>query len=276
MGATHFFPQLLGEGVFCCAYACWRRYCPDERYALKVFHARPDASAHARNEVRVLRALGSHPRITGLVDVLGEGGMKMRVIQDICDGGQLFDRVAKRGRYQDKDAAGVSQQIFDALCFMHGRGVMHRDVKLENVLLVSEECDVEVKLCDFGTAKLANMLSLVPRSRSFVGSDFYLAPELIMQKEYGGEIDIWAAGVTSYAVLCGTLPFFSSDGDLQKTYRKIVDRELEFEQGVWEDVSQLAVDFINRVLDNRQDMRPSAAAMLCHPWIAAGTVKSSV
>merc|ERR1712046_334701 len=84
----------------------------------------------------------------------------------------------------------------------------------------------------------------LPRSNSICGSDFYLAPEVIKQEEYGREIDIWSAGVVSYVVLSGSLPFFHNV--LHKLYRQIVERDLSFPDQAWRSVAKGAQDFILR------------------------------
>merc|ERR1712217_493583 len=141
------------------------------------------------------------PRIIGLIDVEGvlDGLRSVRVVLELCEGGQLYDRIQDKGHYDEPEGRIVVRQILEAVEFMHSRGVMHRDLKPENVLLISPESDVDIKVCDMGIAKLAGKDNFgkrgVPRSCSFKGSDFYLAPEMIWQEEYGTEIDIWAVGV---------------------------------------------------------------------------------
>merc|ERR1712087_416038 len=177
--------------------------------------------------------------------------------------------IQRRGHYDEPDAPTVMRHILEGVEFMHGRGIIHRDLKPENIILVCRDSDVDAKVCDFGIAKLGELNSsgarCAARSRSFKGSDYFLAPELIYQKEYGSEVDIWAIGVISYAVLSGGLPFVGED--LRETYRQITECKLEFEGQVWEEKSDLAVEFITDLLCIDTDRRPTAPAALLHPWV---------
>eukprot|EP00439_Symbiodinium_sp_Y106_P063473 s1736_g9.t2 len=279
------FPQKIGEGQFSKAYVCWSKEDSSQRYALKVFT--PDEGAeHASNEIRVLLLLGQHPRIIRLVDLHNEESRNMRLVLELCAGGQLFDRLVSRGRYKAAKAACVVQEILEALAYMHGKGVMHRDLKPENILLVSPVSDIDIKVCDFGIAKMAERSdgSVVrsarviqsrpwpqswPRSTSFKGSDFYLAPEMLRQEEYGPEIDLWSLGVTTFSLISGSLPFVGEGGaeDLRGTYSKIVHRDIKFDGQAWEEAPPTAADFILQLLSLGPAQRPSAAQALSHGFV---------
>merc|ERR1712118_261890 len=97
------------------------------------------------------------------------------------------------------------------------------------------------------------------------GSDYYLAPEVIKQEEYGREIDIWAVGVISYVLLSGSLPFFHSV--LHKLYRQIVERDLAFPEGQWKNVSIGAQDFTLQLLQVQVEDRPTAEQALKYSWL---------
>merc|ERR1712113_941136 len=159
----------------------------------------------------------------------------------------------------------------EAVEFMHGRGVMHRDLKPENVVLVSPDSDVDIKVCDFGIAKMGEISAsgarLPPRSSSFTGSEYFLAPEMIYQEEYGSEVDIWAVGVMSYALLSGKLPFMGKNGDIRETYLQITEGKLAFDGDVWEEKSSTAIEFVQHMLALDAAKRPTAYSALLHPWL---------
>mmetsp|Transcript_56273 Transcript_56273/g.142371 ORF Transcript_56273/g.142371 Transcript_56273/m.142371 type:complete len:249 (+) Transcript_56273:3-749(+) len=143
---------------------------------------------------------------------------------------------------------------------------MHRDLKPENILLVSKVSNTDIKISDFGLAKISrDYPRRLPRSHSICGSDFYLAPEVIKQEEYGREIDIWALGVITYVLLSGSLPFFHQV--LHKLYRQIVERDLSFPEQAWKNVSKGALDFILRLLQVRAGDRLTAEQAVSHPWL---------
>ncbi|CAJ1402484.1 unnamed protein product [Effrenium voratum] len=275
---TDLFPQKLGEGQFSSAYVCWNKNSA-ERFALKVFVAATEGADHAANEIRVLHALGQHPRIIHLVDVYIEDPRSTRLVLELCEGGQLFDRLVSLGRFEEPNAAYVVQEILEAVAYMHNRGIMHRDLKPENILMVSPDSD-DIKVCDFGIAKMAvgkiSGRCRPPRANSFKGSDFYLAPEMIRQEEYGPEIDLWALGVTCYSLISGCLPFVGDGPDgLRGTYRKIVNRDIHFEGEAWEDASPLVVEFILQLLCLHPHQRLTAAQALAHDWVKCACPRQS-
>merc|ERR1719191_2432046 len=143
---------------------------------------------------------------------------------------------------------------------------MHRDLKPENILLASKQNDTDIKISDFGLAKISkDYPHRLPRSHSICGSDFYLAPEVVKQEEYGREIDIWSVGVVAYVLLSGSLPFFHNV--LHKLYRQIVERDLSFPEQQWKNISKGAQDFILRLLQVRAGDRLTAEQGLNHPWL---------
>merc|ERR1711964_494452 len=124
----------------------------------------------------------------------------------------------------------------------------------------------EIKISDFGLAKQSkDYPRRLPRSHSVCGSDFYLAPEVIKQEEYGREIDIWSLGVISYVLLSGSLPFFHTV--LHKLYRAVVERDLAFPEAHWGHISAGATDFVMRLLQVRPGDRLTAEQALNHPWL---------
>merc|ERR1712146_56030 len=133
-------------------------------------------------------------------------------------------------------------------------------------LMASKTSNTDIKISDFGLAKHSkDYPRRLPRSHSICGSDFYLAPEVIKQEEYGREIDIWSVGVVCYVLLSGSLPFFHTV--LHKLYRQIVERDLSFPQHPWSTVSKGAQDFILRLLQVRAGDRLTAEQALNHPWL---------
>eukprot|EP00929_Paragymnodinium_shiwhaense_P004581 TRINITY_DN10564_c0_g1_i1.p1 TRINITY_DN10564_c0_g1~~TRINITY_DN10564_c0_g1_i1.p1 ORF type:complete len:343 (-),score=84.99 TRINITY_DN10564_c0_g1_i1:534-1562(-) len=268
------FPLKIGQGQFSKTFRCWRRGHRDDAYAMKVYDVEADntdALDHAHNEIMILRMLGRHPRIVELVDVAqdGEDSTGVRIVQELCDGGNLFDRVVERGRYEEHEACLVVEQLLQGVGFMHSRGIMHRDIKPENILLVSPDSDIDIKLCDFGISKMADLQQgRMPRSNSFTGSAHYVAPEMIKQEEYGVEIDIWALGVVSYALIAGRLPFGGKkDAELLDIYREVVRGDLKFEGEAWEETSREAIRFVQKLLSLAPEARPSAMAALALPWM---------
>merc|ERR1719345_474186 len=226
-------------------------------------------------EISILKMLGSHPAIIQLID-MDEGAMnQIRLVLELCEGGELYDRIQQKQFYPEQEAKVLIKNLLEAVAFIHGKGIMHRDLKPENILLSSKVNNTEIKISDFGLAKISkDYPRRLPRSHSICGSDFYLAPEVIKQEEYGREIDIWAVGVITYVLLSGSLPFFHNV--LHKLYRQIVERDLSFPEQAWKSVSKGAQDFVLRLLQVRPGDRLTAEQCLNHPWLrSAGTAESS-
>jgi len=255
---------------------CWKRNQPEKRYALKVISTTPsDHAALTRiyEEINILQVLGNHPNIIQLVDMDESQRNKIRLVLELCEGGELYDRIQQKQFYPEIEAKVLVKNLLEAVAFIHNKGIMHRDLKPENILLASKVSDTEIKISDLGLAKISkDYPRRLPRSHSICGSDFYLAPEVIKQEEYGREIDIWAVGVIAYVVLSGSLPFFHNV--LHKLYRQIVERDVKFPEQAWKSVSKGAQDFILRLLQVRAGDRLTAEQSVSHPWLRGATVGS--
>jgi len=268
----------LGTGKFSVVHLCWRKYQPEKRYALKVINTRPDdhqSLTRIYEEINIMRVLGNHPAIIQLVDMDESVNNTIRLVLELCEGGELYDRIQQKQFYGEQEAKILIKNLLEAVAFIHSKGIMHRDLKPENILLASKVSNTDVKVSDFGLAKISkDYPRRLPRSHSICGSDFYLAPEVIKQEEYGREIDIWSVGVVSYVVLSGSLPFFHNV--LHKLYRQIVERDLSFPEQAWKSVAKGAQDFILRLLQTRPGDRLTAEQSFNHPWLrSAGTKEGS-
>lgn len=260
----------IGAGKFSEVFLCWRKNAPEKRYALKVINTRHDdhvSLTRIYEEIDILRILGNHPSIIQLVDVDDTPELnRIRVVAELCEGGELYDRIQSKQFYQEQEAKLLTCNLLEAVAYIHSKGIMHRDIKPENILLSSKHNDTDIKISDFGLARCSkDYPRRLPRSHSICGSDFYLAPEVIKQEEYGREIDIWAVGVVAYVLLSGSLPFFHNV--LHKLYRQIMERDLSFADERWKNVSKGAQDFILRLLQVRAGDRLTAEQALNHPWL---------
>jgi len=259
----------LGTGKFAVVHACWRRNQPEKRYACKVINTRVGDMAslnRIKEEINILQVLGNHPGLVSLIDSDESMPGSIRLVLELCEGGELYDRIQQKQYYPEAEAKVCCHQLLEAVTYVHSRGIMHRDLKPENILLVSKVSHTDIKISDFGLARISrDYPRRLPRSHSICGSDFYLAPEVIKQEEYGREIDIWALGVITYVLLSGSLPFFHNV--LHKLYRQIVERDLSFPEQAWKNVSKGALDFILRLLQVRAGDRLTADQALSHPWL---------
>ncbi|KAF4654494.1 hypothetical protein FOZ61_008242 [Perkinsus olseni] len=271
----------VGRGRFGMVVACCLKseqgFTDRQLFALKIVevdHGGKDTGSVQRiqEEIRVLRLVRGHPYVITLRDVDDRGldsRPTVKLVFDLCEGGDLYERVRQVGNYSNREAKVVLRNLVDGLAFIHSKGLMHRDLKPENILMVNRKSNTEIKIADFGLARRSpDFPRQLPRSRTICGSDFYLAPEIIRQEEYGREIDIWAVGVIAYVVLTGSLPFYSPQ--LHKLYRQIVERDINLNV-IGEDFRPLLTagskDFICRLLQRRPEDRLTAEGAVMHPWL---------
>ncbi|CAI7883578.1 unnamed protein product, partial [Closterium sp. NIES-53] len=188
---------------------------------------------------------------------------EVHLVMELCEGGELFDRLKAKRVYEECEAAAVLHTLVDVLRHCHAMGVVHRDVKPENILLVSQHSHTHVKVIDFGIAAFYKPSRPLTE---FVGSHYYMAPEVI-EGSYGPPADIWSAGVVLYVLLSGVPPFWarSEDGIMQA----ILDCRLRFKPEVWGKRSQLVQDLIRRMLTRDPALRITPAGILAHPWMAS-------
>lgn len=259
----------IGTGKFSVVHLCWSKSEPERRCALKVIDTRNgDAVSlgRIREEINVLMVLGKNEHITSLLNHDDSLPNCIRLVMELCEGGELYDRIQQKHSYPEAEAKICMRNLLEGVAYVHSKGIMHRDLKPENILLSSRISNTDVKISDFGLSKISrNFPERLPRATSICGSDFYLAPEVIRQEEYGREIDVWALGVIVYVLLSGSLPFFHNT--LHKLYRKIVERDLAFPVESWKQVSKGGMDFVLRMLQVRPGDRPTSEAGLNHPWL---------
>lgn len=201
-----------------------------------------------------------HPNIIRLYETF-EDDQNVYLVMELCEGGELFDRIITEGTFSEKAAAAYVRQILSALFYLHNRGVCHRDIKPENFLLGSKHPDAQLKLIDFGlSARFSNNGFM--RSKS--GTPYYVAPEVLAGK-YTEKCDIWSVGVLTYILLCGYPPFNGrTDKDILAQVRR---GYVKFPEPEWLDISENAKNFVQQLLDFNPNNRLSAEAALEHAWI---------
>lgn len=175
--------------------------------------------ARARAE-RALLARLDHPCVVGLIDWF-ESPEFLYLVMELVEGGDLRTRLLARGAIPEKEFRPILRQLLSALGHLHSRGVLHRDVKPDNVLLTRSG---EVKVCDFGVSKV--MGATGEAIAEFVGSPMFVAPEVVARRGYSGfKSDIWALGVLSFVALYFKPPFRSTQPE--KLNEEILSKRIE-------------------------------------------------
>ncbi|KAK1606746.1 hypothetical protein QYE76_030419 [Lolium multiflorum] len=224
------------------------------------------AAAHAadvRREVAIMRRMSSRggAAVVRLREAREDPDGAVHLIMDLCEGGELFDRIVARGHYSERAAANIFRTIVDVIQLCHSNGVIHRDLKPENFLFANKSEDSPLKVIDFG---LSVFFTPGDRFTEVVGSAYYMAPE-VLKRSYGQEVDVWSAGVILYILLCGVPPFWG-DND-EKIAQAILRGGIDFSREPWPRVSASAKDLIRRMLDPDPTTRLTAPQVLEHPWL---------
>ena len=155
-----------------------------------------------RTEIEVLKKL-KHENIVKLRDVI-ETRQTIYIITEYVSGGELFHHIVENGPLKEEEAKMVMLGVFSAVNHLHEKGIVHRDIKAENILISRQHGKITgVKLIDFGFSKVMKH----KLAGSFLGTGGYIAPEIRQQKQYSRSVDMWACGVLLYATLSGRLPF---------------------------------------------------------------------
>ncbi|GAB9464738.1 Camk protein kinase [Globisporangium polare] len=217
-------------------------------------------------EVGALNRL-KHPHVISHHGFYSEGDSYYLVL-DYCAGGGL-ERVLKDSKFlPEAQAKRVIRQVLSALEYCHSMGQIHRDVKAENILLSHEidgdDNDFHVKLADFGLSEELELGS--GRLQQICGTPQYLSPEIVSGRVYGKPADIWAAGILSYMLLSGKIPFIEARSQ-QDLYKLISLGAIWFGPRDWGHVSRAGKDFVQRMLEISPDVRATATELLAHEWL---------
>lgn len=185
---------------------------------------------------------------------------------ELCTGGSLVSGLKnQKAGYDESMAATLVEKILSAILYCHHHGIVHRDIKLDNIIFESKAKDAELKLIDFGFASAVEPGNEVMTAH--LGTPSYMAPELWLREStgYDSSVDMWAIGASAYMLLSGTRPFHSSDK--HEKARMIVEDELAFPSYLWKQVSEDARDFCTCLMQKHPKDRLSASEALKHPWI---------
>ena len=224
-----------------------------------------------QDEISVLKALTEFSYIVKFFDVFDEADNTFLVLERM-EAGDLIDRIIEKVHYTESDARKICKQLLLGVESLHSKRIANRNLILENVLLVSKESDIDVKISNFGFAKNV----LYPNSlRTQCGTEGYIAPEILKYKPaYDVECDMWSLGVIIYIVLGGCRPFRETPDEWMKQTRY---EDYDFPDKFWNHVSSDAKDLVRAMLTVNPKERISAIDALQNAWIVAdeGTVDNS-
>jgi len=207
MHALEFYAigRLLGKGAFGKVNVGVHKL-TEELTAIKLCERKRIAEVQAKKclmqEVSILKRLNGHPNIIRLFEVI-ETAAQVVLVMEFASGGDLLRYVRQRRWLAESCAQDLFKQLLDGIAHIHSMGVIHRDIKLENLLLDAFSC---LKIADFGVAVIVK--SPGKKLNEHCGTPSYIAPEILLESGYDGQpVDVWSAGVVLYAMLCGRVPF---------------------------------------------------------------------
>ncbi|GLT66246.1 hypothetical protein SLA2020_386210 [Shorea laevis] len=213
-----------------------------------------------RREVDIMRHLPKHPNIVCFKEAY-EDKEAVYLVMELCEGGELFDRIVARGHYTERAAANVTKTIIEVCKVCHEHGVIHRDLKPENFLFTNASEIAQLKAIDFG---LSIFYEPGQRFSEIVGSPYYMAPE-VLRRNYGPEVDVWSAGVILYILLCGVPPFWAETEE--GIAQAIVRGKVDLQRDPWPKVSEEAKDLVKSMLDPNPYNRMTVEEVLENTWI---------
>ncbi|CAI5990377.1 unnamed protein product [Closterium sp. NIES-64] len=254
----------LGQGQFGVTFLCTEKATGKE-YACKTIAKKKLISREdvedVKREVAIMHHLSGHNNIVCIKGAY-EDHANVHIVMELCTGGELFERIIKKGHYSERQAAELTRTIAKVIEACHSLGVIHRDLKPENFLFANKSETADLKATDFGLSyffKPGEYLSDV------VGSPYYVAPE-VLRRRYNEKADVWSMGVIIYILLSGVPPFWAETE--QGIFEAVLRGELDFESDPWPSISEDSKDLIRHMCCLDPKKRYSAYDVLCHPWVA--------
>eukprot|EP00929_Paragymnodinium_shiwhaense_P119936 TRINITY_DN91843_c0_g1_i1.p1 TRINITY_DN91843_c0_g1~~TRINITY_DN91843_c0_g1_i1.p1 ORF type:complete len:419 (-),score=64.87 TRINITY_DN91843_c0_g1_i1:327-1475(-) len=246
----------LGQGTFGVVFKGRHLMRPECIRAVKV----APKTAGAWDEVLLMASL-DHPNVVKLLETF-EDKEHVYAVQELCEGGDLFDRCIEEGCLEESQARPLMTQVLHAVHYIHSKGVCHRDLKPENFLLTSAGLlnEAELKLIDFGCASRWFPGKVM---HTVAGTAAYMAPE-VFDGRYQEFVDEWSAGVMLFAMLLGDQPFHGLQGESEIGRPSASNFNLSFPE--CHSISEEAKDVIRRLLTIKADERCRAGEALELAW----------
>ncbi|QGA19481.1 hypothetical protein EYB26_007170 [Talaromyces marneffei] len=245
--------RLIGKGSFGKVYLATHKLTNNSKVVLK------SSDKHDSNLAREIHHHRQflHPHIARLYEVIVTENLVWLVLE-WCPGDELYNYILNNGPLPVDKVRRIFAQLVGAVAYVHSKSCVHRDLKLENILLDKHG---NVKLCDFGfTREYEGKASYL---QTFCGTICYSAPEMLKGEKYAGEkVDVWSLGIILYALLAGELPY--DEDDDQETKAKILKEDPVFSDKFPDDSQAL----IKILLSKRPLLRPTLADILNHPFLA--------
>ena len=257
--------RYLGSGSYGSVYMA-KNITTDNIVAIKIIEKEEGNmidDMEIQNEINILKKL-SHPNIVKVYEFF-DSPLNFFIVTEYCKKGELFSYI--KNVYQEKQLSVLFYQVFSGLVYLHEKKILHRDLKLENIMVAETEKDIItgeeyfwIKIIDFGTAKIFEKNRV---EKSVIGSSYYIAPEVLNQR-YNEKCDTWSIGVILYMSLVGSAPFDGKTDD--EIIKRIKIGKYNKNDSRFIQHSEEVKDLVSKLLEKDINKRLSAKEALNHPW----------
>ncbi|PSN43192.1 hypothetical protein C0J52_11305, partial [Blattella germanica] len=250
----------LGRGKFGTVYRCQEKSTGLQLAAKFVATPKREDRRNVEREIEIMRLL-QHPRLIQLYDAF-DNGKVMCVVLELIEGGELFERVIDDDFIlTEKSCTVFMRQICEGIEFIHKQNILHLDMKPENILCLTKTGN-RIKIIDFG---LARKYDPQKKLQVLFGTPEFVAPEVVNFDQISYGTDMWSVGVICYVLLSGLSPFMG-ETDIE-TMANVTIGKYDFDDEVFNEISNDAKDFIQQLLVKDKERRYTASQCLMHPWL---------
>nr|XP_048316473.1 serine/threonine-protein kinase 33 isoform X1 [Myodes glareolus]XP_048316474.1 serine/threonine-protein kinase 33 isoform X1 [Myodes glareolus]XP_048316475.1 serine/threonine-protein kinase 33 isoform X1 [Myodes glareolus]XP_048316476.1 serine/threonine-protein kinase 33 isoform X1 [Myodes glareolus] len=273
------FGRILGQGSFGMVSEATDKE-TGAKWAIKKVNKEKAGSSAVKlleREVNILKSV-KHKHIIHLEQVF-ETPKQMYLVMELCEDGELKEVLDTKGHFSENETRLIIQSLASAIAYLHNKDIVHRDLKLENIMVKSSfmddnnEMNLNIKVTDFGLAVRKHGSRSEGMMQTTCGTPIYMAPEVINAHEYSQQCDIWSIGVIMYLLLCGEPPFLANSEE--KLFELIRKGELQFEDPVWDSVSDSAKNVLKQLMKVDPAHRITAKELLDNQWLTGNTVSSA-
>ncbi|XP_051885641.1 serine/threonine-protein kinase 33 [Pristis pectinata] len=269
------FGQRLGQGSYGVVIEATHNR-SGKKWAIKKVNREKAGSSAVKlleREVSILKQV-DHEHIIHLEEVF-ETPKRMYLVTEVCEGGELSAILHRKKRLNENETRHVIRSLASAIAYLHKNDIVHRDLKLENILVKnienSSELDMKlnIKVTDFGLSVQKGGVGSDKMLQATCGTPMYMAPEVLSAHQYTQQCDTWSIGVIMYTLLSGFPPFVASS---EEKLAELINRgELRLDSSVLQEISDGAKDVLSRLLKVDPAHRITANELLDNPWVTGDT-----
>lgn len=245
-------------------------------YAMKTIGKKPGNKSKASsldNEVKLLKEV-NHPNLIQLYEVL-ESAQNLYLIVELCEGGELGKYVKNFGVLPEATIKQILSKLVNALYYLHRMDVVHRDLKLENILLkntpISKTDEFDIRITDFGLSSKKSITNTDSLFNDYCGTPLYMAPEILENKNYSALCDVWALGIIMFYLICGRHPYVANDE--RRLLEVIRSQKLRFDSEKFQNISSEGLDFLQGMIVYDTVHRRTMGELTVHPWLTGRSDK---